>query len=162
MSSHNTDQAAAAADSGARVSGVEQVPSPVQVAYELRCEFTTFVTVLRATLGSTLKDFAGHFAPVMMVTLPIMDSLYGSEPVELWLQGNKDENGWRGDGALHKLIVLFYEDCHRFGVGDMGSVWFDADLTGAGKTKKTRVSLDYDETRDQFIILLDATFDDTW
>ena len=58
----------------------------------------------------------------------------------------------------------------KFGVGMMGSVWFDVDLTGTVDghpvTKKTRVSLD---PRRQIIdgdksapirVVLDATFDD--
>lgn len=57
----------------------------------------------------------------------------------------------------------------EFGVGSLGSIWFDVDLTGqvdgVAVTKKTRVALDptpqlNDLTARPFRVMLDATFDD--
>lgn len=56
-------------------------------------------------------------------------------------------------------------DFPKFGVGSLGSVWLDLDLTGRvddeEKTKRTRVTLDYAKGFDPpHRIVLDATFDE--
>lgn len=165
MSSQTTDQAAAAADSSAHVSVVtlDELDKRVGAAYKTRDHFNAFGTAVKSTLGRTREDFFRHFTrPVTFMTPPSMYRMYGEEAVKHWLRGDNDEKGWLGNGALHKLIDMLYEDHQRFGVGGMGSVWFDTDLVGAGKSKKTRVALYYETSEDRFTIVLDATFDHTW
>ena len=65
-------------------------------------------------------------------------------------------------GALTHLCSM-YEDANgpKFGAGSFGSVWFDVDLTSDGKTKKVRVTY-YGKQANTHLIMLDATFDETW
>ena len=164
MSSQTADQAAAADSSThVRVVSLHDIDERVGAAYKTRDHFNAFGTAVKSTLGKTRKDFFYHLLqPVTFVTPPSMYRMYGEEAVKHWLRGDKNEKGWLGNGALHKLVDMLYEDHRRFGVGDMGSVWFDTDLVGAGKSKKTRVALYYETSEDRFTIMLDATFDHTW
>jgi hypothetical protein len=165
MSSQTTDQAAAAADSSmhVRLVSLNEIDERVDAAYDTRDHFNAFGAAVKSTLGKTREDFFYHFTrPVTFMTPPCMYRMYGEEAVKHWLRGDKNEKGYVGNGALHKLIDMLYEDHQRFGVGDMGSVWFDTDLVGAGKSKKTRVALYYETSKDRFTIVLDATFDHTW
>ena len=138
MSSQTTDQAAAA-DSSAhvRLVSLNEIDERVDAAYDTRDQFNAFGTALKRTLGRTRDDFFYHFRrPITFMTSPYMYRMYGEGAVKHWLQGDKNEKGYVGNGALHMLIDMFYDDHQRFGVGDMGSVWFDTDLVGAGKSKK--------------------------
>ena len=164
MSSQTTDQAAAA-DSSAhvRLVSLNEIDERVDAAYDTRDQFNAFGTALKSNWCETRDDFFYHFRrPITFMTSPCMYRMYGEGAVKHWLQGDKNEKGYVGNGALHNLIDMLYEDHERFGVGDMGSVWFDTDLVGAGKSKKTRVALYYETSKDRFTIMLDATFDHTW
>ena len=116
--------------------------------------------------------------------LPDMDAFY--EAYEAWEV--KNHFFWTNPTRLKKNTPFFNmqeaEDDHveepreeqflkeqflEFGVGWMGSVWFDTDLTGTvdgvSITKKTRVSLDPTEQisgngNAPLRIVLDATFDE--
>jgi len=52
----------------------------------------------------------------------------------------------------------------QFQVGHLGSIWYDSNLVGDGKTKFTRVCLaPFRREQDgKFEMLLDATFDEDW
>jgi len=52
----------------------------------------------------------------------------------------------------------------QFKVGHLGSIWYDSNLVGDGKTKFTRVCLaPFRREQDgKFEMLLDATFDEEW
>ena len=65
-------------------------------------------------------------------------------------------------GALTQLCRMFEsENPPKFGAGSFGSVWFDVDLTSEGKTKKVRVAY-HGKQGATYLIMLDATFDETW
>lgn len=70
-------------------------------------------------------------------------------------------------GALSHLIGMMEEKPNKkwFKSGSFGSIWFDAELEGDGKTKYTRVTL-CPESRHApeggFLVMLDPTFDEEW
>lgn len=71
-----------------------------------------------------------------------------------------------GPYALQDLVRQMNTDAKlRFRHGNLGSVWFDTNLTGGpgGATKKTRVALNPNPAADgSWEVMLDATFDETW
>lgn len=80
------------------------------------------------------------------------------DAVESWEEAEEKigEKPDEKDFEWHKVL--------EFGFGDLGSVWFDVDLTGTvdGQlvTKTTRVTLSSDER--PYDIILDATFDEVF
>lgn len=76
---------------------------------------------------------------------------------------------WAQGGALEQLMMMLDKDvpgaAPEFGYGMLGSVWFDADLTGghgaARRTKKVRVTPMKDRDGN-FNIMLDNTFEFEW
>lgn len=64
--------------------------------------------------------------------------------------------------AIRQLFHMMSENPSKewFRAGNLGSVWFDTELTGAGKTKLTRVTLCPEKRDGKYEIYLDATFDE--
>ena len=67
-------------------------------------------------------------------------------------------------GASGQVAEQLRSGSKKFRVGTLGSIWYDSDLTGDGKTKLTRVCLaPFQREQDgKFEILLDATFEEEW
>eukprot|EP00873_Tetraselmis_striata_P027025 jgi/Tetstr1/447289/TSEL_034726.t1 len=64
--------------------------------------------------------------------------------------------------ATNQLFEIMSSDPRRewFKAGSLGSIWFDTELTGAGKTKLTRVTVAPAKRDGRHHIVLDATFDE--
>ena len=111
--------------------------------------------------GNTVKFRNNMFDQFVIQTNPYMNSRWGNETVREWAKG-----------AVIQLLLELYNGQHEFGYGSMGSIWFDTDLTGNGKTKKTRVCIgpSTDDAEEgslshngkKLTIMLDATFSEEW
>ena len=64
-------------------------------------------------------------------------------------------------GAITKVMEDLRTGEKSFIVGDQGSIWYDDDLKGNGKTKKTRVCL-RPFRNPKFVLMLDPSFDAEW
>lgn len=78
----------------------------------------------------------------------------------------KEVTKWFDQAVSTVITNLIVEKSIKFQVGFLGSIWVDTSLTGAGKTRLTRVCLyeaNIDDTTNyKYHIMLDSTFDPKW
>ena len=80
---------------------------------------------------------------------PCMYRMYGEGAVKHWLQGDKNEKGYVGNGALHNLIDMLYEDHQRFGVEIWGACGLTRTWLGQERARRRRVALENYDVKGQ-------------
>jgi len=152
---------------------LDNAPDAREVSYDQLVDKTKKLTKrVNNTIASfrdrNMTEFTNNmFEQFEFKTNPYMTSTWGPDAIHFWVHGIPP-NG----GAIEQLILELHGGQHEFGYGSMGSIWFDTDLTGGGKTKKTRVCIgpSTDDAEEgnlshngkKLSIMLDATFSEEW
>lgn len=142
----------------------ETEPQKLELAFAVRDEFTRVLKLLRNQFGDTHNNFARGFCLAYADIRPAesMGEKYGVENTFLWFFGERKRGEWMCDGALYSLLNMLYDDQDKFQVSSDGVVFFEENICGAGVTKLTHVSVEYNKSTDRYCITLDPFYHYNW